>query len=86
MLVDATHMAQPVSTEQLRQPEADGCATMFISLDFEFWEKSHDYVLEVGYSLWDNLTQRHRTRHWVIKENLNKVRVCLQPKVCIVFE
>lgn len=46
---------------------------MFVSLDFEWWEKSSDTILEVGWSLWDTVTQRHRTRHWIIRENLNKV-------------
>lgn len=75
MLSDATSMAQPLPSQQLQQyrgPDREQ-ATMFLSLDFEWWEKSHDYILEVGYSLWDNVTRRHRTRHWVIRENLNKV-------------
>lgn len=75
MLLDATSMAQPLPSQQLHRYSGDDGrqATMFLSLDFEWWEKSHDYILEVGYSLWDNVTQRHRTRHWVIRENLNKV-------------
>lgn len=47
---------------------------MFMALDFEWWEKSSQTILEVGWSLWDTATQRHRTRHWIIRENLNKVR------------
>jgi hypothetical protein len=52
---------------------------MFLALDFEWWEKSEDVILEVGWSLWDSLTQQHRTRHWVVQEHLNKVR--RQPEV-----
>lgn len=48
---------------------------MFLALDFEWWEKSSETILEVGWSLWDTLTQRHRSRHWIIRENLNKVWV-----------
>jgi hypothetical protein len=48
---------------------------MFLALDFEWWEKAEDVILEVGWSLWDSLTQQHRTRHWVVKEHLNKVRL-----------
>jgi hypothetical protein len=46
---------------------------MFMSLDFEWWEKSSETILEVGWSMWDTATQKHRTRHWIIRENLNKV-------------
>ena len=75
MLLDARSMAQPLHKQQLQEyRDLDSPqAVMFLSLDIEWWEKSHDYILEVGYSLWDNVTQRHRTKHWVIRENLNKV-------------
>jgi hypothetical protein len=46
---------------------------MFVALDFEWWEKSSETILEVGWSMWDTATQKHRTRHWIIRENLNKV-------------
>lgn len=68
MLVAAMRLAHPESRA--------GPATMFLSLDFEWWERAEDTILEVGWSLWDTVTQQHRTRHWVIKENLNKVRRC----------
>lgn len=53
---------------------------MFVSLDFEWWEKSSETILEVGWSLWDTVTQRHRTRHWIIRDNLNKV--CVRVSHC----
>ncbi len=45
---------------------------MFLSLDFEWWERNQSTVLEVGWSMWDTLTRTHRSRHWIVKENLNK--------------
>lgn len=88
MLVNATRMAQPLPEPSpaaaLQQQQRGsrcgrgssssvaGPAVMFLSLDFEWWERSEDVILEVGWSLWDSLTQQHRSRHWVIKEHLNK--------------
>ncbi|KAF8072693.1 SPAC2C4.08 [Scenedesmus sp. PABB004] len=75
-LADATAMARPV--ECGGAPARGGgrgggrVVHMFLSLDFEWWEKSSDIILEVGWSLWDTATRHHRTRHWVVKENLNK--------------
>jgi hypothetical protein len=88
MLVDATRMAQPLPepsptaaplhTNGSRRGAGSSMsrrAVMFLALDFEWWERSEDVILEVGWSLWDSLTQQHRSRHWVIKEHLNKVRL-----------
>ncbi|KAF6259522.1 hypothetical protein COO60DRAFT_1003280 [Scenedesmus sp. NREL 46B-D3] len=76
MLVAATRLAQalpePSPATALQRSSTPGPAAMFLSLDFEWWERSEDVILEVGWSLWDSLTQQHRTRHWVIKEHLNK--------------
>lgn len=87
-LSSATELAAPLSTAALqsagggrRQAGPKPRVRMFVSLDFEWWEKSSETILEVGWSLWDTATQRHRTRHWIIKENLNKVIVCVC--VCI---
>jgi hypothetical protein len=86
MLVTATRMAQPLpqpsppaaalqrSSRRNGVSSMPGPAVMFLALDFEWWERSEETILEVGWSLWDSLTQQHRSRHWVIKENLNKVR------------
>lgn len=79
-LSTATELATPTSTAALqsagggsrRQAGPKPRVRMFVSLDFEWWEKSSETILEVGWSLWDTATQRHRTRHWIIKENLNK--------------
>lgn len=83
-LSSATELAAPLSTAALqsagggrRQAGPKPHVRMFVSLDFEWWEKSSETILEVGWSLWDTATQRHRTRHWIIKENLNKVIVCV---------
>lgn len=83
-LSTATELAAPLSTAALqtagggrRQAGPKPHVRMFVSLDFEWWEKSSETILEVGWSLWDTATQRHRTRHWIIKENLNKVSGCV---------
>lgn len=65
---------QQLMTNGRRRPQGPRPRVrMFISLDFEWWEKSSETILEVGWSLWDTATQKHRTRHWIIRENLNKV-------------
>jgi hypothetical protein len=80
-LTTATELSIPTSPVALqtqlnraRQLGRRPRVRMLISLDFEWWEKSSQTILEVGWSLWDTVTQRHRTRHWIIRENLNKVR------------
>ena len=79
-LTTATELSIPTSPVALqtqlnraRQLGRRPRVRMLISLDFEWWEKSSQTILEVGWSLWDTVTQRHRTRHWIIRENLNKV-------------
>lgn len=83
-LSSATELSAPASKAAMMAMTAaagrNGCSSgarprvrMFVSLDFEWWEKSSDTILEVGWSLWDTVTQRHRTRHWIIRDNLNKV-------------
>lgn len=75
MLLDARTMAQPLHVQQqhVYQDHGSPQAVVFLALDIEWWEKSNEYILEVGYSLWDTVTQRHRTKHWIIRENFNKV-------------
>lgn len=84
-LTQATELSAPLSKAALQALMDNGSrgrrqqggvrprVRMFVSLDFEWWEKSSETILEVGWSLWDTATQRHRTRHWIIRENLNKV-------------
>ena len=82
-LASASELSTPTSKAALqalsggrggRQAGPRPRVRMFMALDFEWWEKSSQTILEVGWSLWDTATQRHRTRHWIIRENLNKVR------------
>lgn len=75
-LVEATELAQPKelhSTAKRGKHSNLAANRMFLSIDFEWWEKSDGVILEIGWSLWDTFTCKHRSRHWVIKENLNKV-------------
>jgi hypothetical protein len=91
-LSSATELSAPASKAAImamtaaagrngRSSSARPRVRMFVSLDFEWWEKSSDTILEVGWSLWDTVTQRHRTRHWIIRDNLNKVSTA-DPVLC----
>eukprot|EP00775_Hariotina_reticulata_P006331 gene6331-6565_t len=74
-LMEATELAQPAelhSTAKRGKHSNLAANRMFLSIDFEWWEKSDGVILEIGWSLWDTFTCKHRSRHWVIKENLNK--------------
>jgi hypothetical protein len=85
-LTEATALAQPAVCHNAGKTGKHSGITphrMFLSMDFEWWEKSSGVILEIGWSLWDTLTVKHRSRHWVIKENLNKVEYAHHADLCL---
>lgn len=46
-------------------PAASMRRAVLCAVDVEWWEHDDSVILELGWSLWDNVTRTHRTR-WVV--------------------
>ena len=43
---------------------------VFFAVDVEWNERNEQQILELGWSMWSNLTRTHWSKHWIVSENI----------------
>eukprot|EP00200_Dunaliella_tertiolecta_P008334 CAMPEP_0202374872 /NCGR_PEP_ID=MMETSP1127-20130417/5619_1 /ASSEMBLY_ACC=CAM_ASM_000462 /TAXON_ID=3047 /ORGANISM="Dunaliella tertiolecta, Strain CCMP1320" /LENGTH=919 /DNA_ID=CAMNT_0048972149 /DNA_START=2277 /DNA_END=5037 /DNA_ORIENTATION=- len=43
---------------------------VLLSIDLEWYERSSELLLEIGWTLWDSASRRCSSKHWIVREGL----------------